>query len=77
MQVFPKFCELCEAERKPGFPKKLAELQYKMSILKQKYESYWKRSRFANDLHGDKYKKRMQEEKHVSLSKGNVLFEYQ
>ncbi len=28
-------------------------------------------------LHGDKYKKRMQEEKHVSLSKGNVLFEYQ
>jgi len=28
-------------------------------------------------LHGDKYKKRMQEEKHVSSSKGNVLFEYQ
>jgi len=77
LQVFPKFCELCEAERKTGFPKNLRNYNTKCRFENKKYESYWKRGRFANDLHGDKYKKRMQEEKHVSSSKGNVLFEYQ
>ena len=77
MQVFPKFCELCEAERKPEFPKNLRNYNTKCRFENKKYELYWKRGRFVNDLHGDKYKKRMQEEKHVSSSKGNVLFEYQ
>ena len=40
-------------------------------------QRHWNNGWFANDSHGDKYKKRMQEEKHVSSSKGNVLFEYQ
>jgi hypothetical protein len=36
LQVFPKFCELCEAERKPAFPKKSCGITIQNVDLKTK-----------------------------------------
>ena len=71
------FASFAKRKENRDSSKNLRNYNTKCRFENKKYESYWKRSRFANDLHGDKYKKRMQEEKHVSSSKGNVLFEYQ